>query len=193
MSDITLLTDDAPGTTGSSSSPGWGLLNSDGSNALTPDSSFSFEFQQEWKIANYPLENGAFASYDKVISPYTIEYVAMKGGSEADRVAFLANATAVAASTNIYTFVTPEASFPTCNVAKWHYARTAQNGVTLLKVFFSIVQINLTGIGTVTTTASPNGASQSNGGTVQPSQPTPPQSSAISNAGPPQPPETGFA
>lgn len=191
MSVVPLLTADAPGLPSPAGRPKWGLFTAGGVNALQPDSSFSFEFQQEWKIANYPLEAGAFSSYDKVITPFSIEYVATKGGSEAARAAFLANAKIVAASLDRYTFITPEESYPSCNIAKRRFARTATNGVTLLKVYFTLVQINVTGAGTVTTTASPNGAAQQNNGTVQSTAPTPSQSSSISNAGTPQPPQTG--
>ncbi len=190
---IILLIADAPGLPGSSGAPKWGLFTASGANALNPDNVKDFEFKQSWKIANYPLEAGAFSSYDKVITPFGIRLTVTKGGSEDERATFLLNAASVMGSLSLYSVVTPEITYNNVNPVDWRQRRTATNGVTLLTVEFDFVQLNITGSGTVTTTAAPSGAAQNNNGTVQGSAPTPSQSSSISNSGPPQPPETAIA
>lgn len=182
------VTGDTSGLPGEGASLQWGLFTQGGTDALGADQTFSFEFRSEWKLANFPLEAGAFASYNKVIVPFECRLMVKKAGSVDDRATFLLNVATVAASLTLYTLVTPEISYHNVNVAGYSIHRTAERGATLIAVEFRLQQINPAGTATVTTTASPNGATTTNGGTVQAATPTPSQSSAIAGAGLPQPP-----
>ena len=183
--DVALVVADVAGL--SAIAPPWGIFDSSGNNVLNPDSIIAFEYRQEWKLANYPLEGGAFASYDKVQTPYETRIQMAKGGSDAVRQSFLTTMQAVAASLSLYTVVTSDATYPNVNIGNWGYRKTSRNGVSLLTIDIFLQQINVAGIATVTQTAAPDGAAQTNGGIVQGATPTAAQSSAISEAGAPLP------
>jgi len=181
------LTQDANGLPAVGFQQAWGIFDASGNNVLNPDSIIAFDYKQEWKIANYPLEGGAFASYDKVTVPFETRIQLAKGGSNSVRQAFLATMQAAAASLALYTVVTSDATYANQNISNWGYRKTSQNGVSLLTIDILLQQINVTGVATVTQTATPSGAGQNNGGTVQPTTPTAPQLAAITSAGAPQP------
>lgn len=186
VGDIVLLTADAKIAMQQGQSPKWGIF-LNGVNALNPDSIVGFEYKDESKVASFPIENGGFASYDKVDVPWDIRVEMTKGGTLASRSQFLKTLKAAKQSLNLYTVVTPEISIPSGNITHFDYRRTEKSGVTLMTFSVWLQEIRTAGTPAFTSTASPNGASPQNGGTVQPTAPTPSQSSAITNAGPPQP------
>ena len=55
---------------------------------VTAESVISFEYRQDYTIADYPVEGGVFESYDKVQVPFLAKIRFAQGGSTADREAF---------------------------------------------------------------------------------------------------------
>ena len=52
-------------------------------------STIEFDFDQEWTVADYPVEQGAFQSYDKVQLPFECRVRMACGGPTSQRTAFL--------------------------------------------------------------------------------------------------------
>lgn len=136
------LTKDADGISkGKGATVAWGIFGQKGGLAIKPDSIAAFEFQQEYRVAEYPLEEGGFESYNKVTLPFDARVIMTKGGSLAERKAFLETVDAVVASLDLYTIVTPERSYGNANLTRMGFRREAESGVSLLTVELHAVEI----------------------------------------------------
>lgn len=125
----------------------WGIYNADGSAlAVEPDNIINFDNRNEWDTSDYPVEQGSFASYNKVVVPFEIAVRLTKGGSLSDRAAMLAAIKAIAGDTNLYTIVTPELSYPSVNILRYEVTRRAQSGAYYLQevdiYFRKILQVD---------------------------------------------------
>jgi hypothetical protein len=167
----------------------WGLF-LDGAPAVTADNVVSFEYKQDWNIADYQIEKGGFESYDKVQTPFDVRLRFSAGGSESNREALITSAQAVAGTMNqpnlsLFDAVTPEATYKSVNVRHIDYHRTATNGVGLVTVdlWLQEVRVNATPQFTsatpITDPKSPSSQSAVNGGNVQPTVPTSAQQQSI--------------
>ena len=152
----------------------WGIF-LDGVPVLTPDSVESFDFRDSSKVSNYPLEQGAFESYDKVQNPYEATVRMMVGGSIADRADFLATIQAVKQSLDLYDVVTPEITYLNANVDRYEYDRKAHTGLGLLVVDIHLIEVRVSATAQFTNTQAPSGAATQNSGQATPATPTPAQ------------------
>jgi hypothetical protein len=118
----------------------WGLF-LDGNSVIAADNLVVFELKQNWAIADYPIEQGSFETYDKVQQPYDVRLTFSRGGSESDRSEFLASVEDIVNDTNLYDAYTPEGTYINLNVAHYDYKREAKNGVGLLTVNLYLTQV----------------------------------------------------
>lgn len=155
-------------------SPQWGIFLG-GAAVVAADTVLSLDYKQEWVIADYPLEGGAFQTYDKVQTPYDARVRFVAGGSESNRQALLNSIAAIAGDYNLYDVVTPTAVYASCNVRHYDYHRSADRGrgMIAVDVFLSEVRVTVNAGGALASnTASPSGADAQSGGSVQPTQAT---------------------
>ena len=167
---------------GPASYPQWGIFNQDGSPVLAVDSTASVDYARDYRISDYPQEQGAFASYNKVQTPYQAKIGFLIGPSRAD---FLNNVEAACSSLALVTVVTPEITYANANLVHYGYRRTVNNGVTLIRVDVWCEEVRIAGatqLGQTSTTSStangpksnitspqsPNGATPAQVGQVQP-------------------------
>jgi hypothetical protein len=146
----------------------WGIFDQGGTLVLEPDSFLSLDYRHEWRIANYPMELGAFQSYNKVQLPYENRVMMCIGGTVSDRSEFLDTLEDIAGTTDLYNIITPDTRYLNANVEGINYRRTATQGNGLLTVEINFLEIRTTATSTFTNTASPSGALPVNVGTVQP-------------------------
>lgn len=146
--------------------PQW-YLAFNGGIILRPDSVVGIDYKKEFAVAMYPVEQGQFESYNKVRLPYFLRVVMTKGGAVSDRAGFLKTLEEAAKTLQILDFVTPECTYFSCTVQQVSYRRTSTNGVELLTVEVSLQEIRVTASSVTSNTATPQGASQVNGGPVQ--------------------------
>jgi hypothetical protein len=132
--------------------PVWGVFNADGTRAIAADNVMAFDYRAEWSVSNFPVQSGQFASYNKVVHPFDTSVILTKGGSEADRTAFLLACQNVAASLNLYTILTPEQQYQNCNVTRMEMSRKDVKGA-----FFVVVELFFTQIVQVDAQYSSNG------------------------------------
>lgn len=146
--------------------PTWGLFDDSGNPVLTGDCVAEVGYRRDYKISDYPVEDGGFASYNKVQIPSVANIVFMVGGSNADRATFLAQAEAVAQSLTLYSVATPEITYTSANVTGFAYHRTSRQGATLLRVEMTVEEVRIAGSPQFTNsnTAQPDGATAQNGG-----------------------------
>lgn len=134
------LTKDAPGLD-TNSAARWGIFSNKGALALKPDSITAMEYRREFRVADYPIEQGGFESYNKVATPYDIRVTMTKGGKLSERKDFLDQIDAIVATLDLFTIVTPERSYPNVNIVRADYRRNATQGATLLTVELQAIEI----------------------------------------------------
>lgn len=162
----------------------WQITDDTGNPLVVPDSVVEFEYRGEMRVADHPVEQGSFASYNKVIVPFDARLTISCGGRGAmTREAFLSTLQSLRLSLQLVTLVTPDAIYPDCNLVHVDYRRTNRHGVSLLLAQLWFQEIRVTGVATVTT-VQPSGASPTGVGDVSPQSPTPQQSQAIGLASP---------
>lgn len=168
-----LLTGDSPSVSNIANTgvSQWGIFDQSNTQVIVPDSFKSLSYKHGWRIPNYPMEQGAFQSYNKVQMPYEPRVVFTKGGTVADKNTFLEELETIADSIDLYSVVTPEYTYTNVSVEHIDYQRTATNGASLLTVEISLQEIRITTPGAFSNTAAPSGADVTNDGTVQTGSP----------------------
>jgi hypothetical protein len=116
------------------------------------------DFRQDYRIATFPIERGAFASYNKVKEPFDIRVTFISDGRQqllvgllsggalgalvsgvdpnaSNRASFLNNLEVAIRSLALFSVVTPEVTYPSVNIIHYDYHREARNGgATMLRV-----------------------------------------------------------
>lgn len=111
----------------------WGIFDSDtGEVIIQADTVLSIDYKNTWLISDYPQENGAFQSYNKVKIPYDVRVKFAIGGTQSDRENFLTRAEAAAESINTYTVTTPEAHYDNANIQHIDYRRETKDGASMI-------------------------------------------------------------
>jgi len=151
--------------------PQWGVFQ-DGFPVVTPDSIGAFEYRQDWRLSDYPVEQGAFESYNKVSTPFDSRVRLVSGGDVANRQELLDDVAAIAGTTQLYDIVTPEEIYTGVNVTGYSYRRTASNGMGLIIIELRFLEIRVTATAAFSNTQAPSGAGTTNDGTVQPQAPS---------------------
>ncbi len=99
---------------------------------LVPDNFRRLDYGQEWSITDAPLQNGAFASFNKVASPYDITLRMAKGGTLASRREFLEKLESIGTSLDMFRIVTPERTYNNCNIQGFRVVREDSRGAYFL-------------------------------------------------------------
>lgn len=147
----------------------------------------AFEFTKETRISDFPVEEGGFASYNKVEMPANPIVTLALAGSETDRATFLNAIDAACKSTNLYSVVTPEVTYANYSLERYNYTRRAEHGATLLIVEISLKEIRQVSAAYSTVQTPINqpqnsaATPQTNSGNVQPATPNPSVLKQIAN------------
>ena len=165
--------------------PVYGIFpNAGGASPLTGYSSVvGFQFQTDAKTPAYPIEQGGFASYNKVQLPFgaKLEY-SVSGGAQ--NIGQFTNAleTLRLDATNLYTVVMPEFSWQNATVIHWDIRRIGSvnggrgSGISLVVFDVWLNEVRQASAGqftstgnqaSATATQTPDGQAQQQGGTVQ--------------------------
>jgi hypothetical protein len=92
----------------------------------------SVDYSKEFRVADFPVEGGTFATYNKVELPGVHSVMLVYGGSEAERSAFITAIDAASRNTRLYTVMTPEAVYDGFNISRYAYSRKADRGANLI-------------------------------------------------------------
>lgn len=169
----------------------WGIYLG-GAPVILANTVLSFDYRQQWSVSDYPVERGAFESYDKVQIPYDARFRMATGGSDADKMAFLDSIAAIAGDLNLYDIVTPDAVYLSCNITHYDYNRHATHGLGLLQVDIWVIEVRETATMAMSNTQSPSNAAQVNGGSVQTAPASSAQAALVPYIVGPPPPPAGF-
>ena len=150
----------------------WGIY-SDGEPVVIADTVLDLGYSKTYTISDYPIEDGGFASYDKVEQPYEGRVRFASGGSPDVRAALLASIEGIVGDLNLYDVVTPDEVYVNANLTRQEYRRTqSEAGGSLLQVDVTLQEVRILSGDMTTDTADPASSDQQNGGTVQPTTPT---------------------
>lgn len=162
----------------------WGIFDSSNTPVVVADSVVKFEWVKDYKISDYPVEQGKFKSYNKVETPFEARVVLAKAGKLSDVTDFLTALQNAAAGTDLYSVSTPQFVYDSVNIDHLDYSQEATKGAYLLQVAVWMRQIRETAASTTQgadTTQSPSGADPVSGGTVQGQTPTSTQTAAATS------------
>jgi hypothetical protein len=179
--DLEFMTADDIDTYGQPPEPQWGIFKN-GVPQIVADSVVTMDFRQEYDVSDYPVELGAFQSYNKVASPFTARVRFATGGKLEDRTDLLNGIDAITGDTEVYDLHTPEKTYNSVNVTHYDYERSSTNGVGLIMVDVYITEIRNTAQQSFSQVKSPSGASPVANGTVQPKTPTGDQATKAAGA-----------
>jgi hypothetical protein len=169
FANVVLLTADAVSVLNAFSGPQWGIFLNGvqvvGQNVLVNfltslvgfgnGNFLDLDYKVRWAIAEYPVEQGAFQSYNKVQTPFDIAVTITAGGSVVNRELLLTQVEAIIGSTDTFQIRMPEGSFDSVNPVAYGYRRSADRGLGLLEVSILFKQIRPAGNPIFSTTQTP--------------------------------------
>jgi hypothetical protein len=202
---VTILASDAAQIARAFGPPQWGIFDQFGVLLIQADSIAAIDYKREYRISDYPVEQGGFASYDKVAEPSDVRVTMVISGKGTllsnlvtggalgaivtgvdmaanNRAQVLNTLEALAATLDLVTVITPEQTYAGLNVVHHDYRRDNRNGFSLLTVDVWLREVRLTATQQFTQTASASGADPQSAGNVQPATPSPAQAIAAGPA-----------
>jgi hypothetical protein len=166
----------------------WGIFTAGGVPVVVADSVLAMDYRREWRLSDYPVEQGGFQTYDKVAVPIDLRVRLSCDGNAMPRGAFLAALDAAAQTLDTYLVATPDVVYPNVNIIHTDYrrARESSAGMIVVDVWLEEVRATVTTQFTNTNTKAPESVADVNSGPVQPLEPTPAQTASLPT--PPRPP-----
>ncbi|CAB3871972.1 hypothetical protein IB259_29195 [Achromobacter sp. ACM04] len=147
--------------------PRWGLYGVDGRQMLVFETFLGITFNQSGQISSHPVEQGGFASFNKVDAPFEATIKLAHGGDPVSRKVMLSVLERIVGSTELYSVATPEIVYPSANLVKYSYTRADKNGSSLLIVELTLQEVRQTAVQLSPATQDPSGANEVSNGQVQ--------------------------
>lgn len=120
----------------------WGIVNEFGIPIVLADTVLGMNYDAGSSISKYPVEQGSFASYNKVNSPSMATVQMAKGsGGVLERGLFLAQLEGLLKSTLSFHIITPEYVYLNYQIIGINHARTAQDGATMITVNLDLEEV----------------------------------------------------
>ena len=123
------------------SSNRWLLADENGLPVVAFTSFLSADIRNEGKVVSAPVEEGSFASYNKVATPLEADVTLGIQGDDATLQNALDTLTTLQAGTQLVSLVTPNAEYANLNLESFNYSRKRENGLGALFVELSLVEI----------------------------------------------------
>lgn len=99
------------------------------------------EMTAEGKVVSTPIEQGSFASYNKVESPVTISSQLAVEGEMSDLQSVVDTLFELKTNTETLNFVTPVREYEGFTLEKFSYQQAVENGINLLYVDITLMEI----------------------------------------------------
>lgn len=129
------------GILGGQAEPEWYLMDEDGGTPVAFTSFISMELRAEGKVVSAPVEEGSFASYNKVSSPLSIKCTLGIMGDDAELQAALHVLSILQEDTLLLSLVTPNAEYENLNLVSYNYQRRREDGLGVLYVELQLEEI----------------------------------------------------
>lgn len=124
--------------------PIYAIVDSESFIPLTvPDSWGEFSPRFESQTSDYPVENGAFATYNKVRRPTSVSVTLVKTGSDVARFTWFAaiQQAELQSPTTLYTLISPQGVYVDYTLKDMAYETRQDRGSNLLYLTMQFVQI----------------------------------------------------
>jgi hypothetical protein len=118
----------------------WGVYTASGNAVFAVDTFLDLKYNHDSKVSDFPVELGAFTSYNKVLEPSKAKIRLAVGGQSGMAALIVVLETEVAAA-NLYSIYTPEAIYTSMTLEKFSYPRAQSKGANMLVVDLEFVQI----------------------------------------------------
>lgn len=171
--------------------PPWGIFDADFNSVLDADSIAGFTNRKESNLLDFPVQDGGFASYNKVQVPSSSSVRIRKGGTLSDRANLIRQLDALQASMDLFSIVTPEKTYISVNCERYELTRQDVDDAFFLnhvELFFKEIRVvqatfTTTAVGADTSNAqNPAAQTPTNQGVQQPATPTPTIQNAATTA-----------
>lgn len=158
---------------GISAAPQWGIFDNDVHHpVLVGDAVVAQSPSAEAHVPDYPIENGGFQSYNKVQLPKEVVLSIAKGGTIAERQAFVKAIDDLRTSLTLYSVIAPDTTLRNMNVVGARWDRTAREGAQLIVADIRLREIRLAPAPAFTNTKDAASAATQNIGPVQAQAPS---------------------
>lgn len=119
---------------------GWGVYTLAGASVFDVDTVLDLKASGKTEVSDFPVEQGAFADYNKVKKPKSSKVRLAVGG--ATRIAaFQAAMDIELASANLYNIVTPTFTYLNVTLEGYDFAQAADSGLNLLMVDLAFKEV----------------------------------------------------
>lgn len=145
----------------------WGVFTDEGDPISDYTSFVSFDMRSDARVADYPIENGGFASYNKVDEPDNVQVMLSCDGDTTRRNNFQRDMLAARKSLTLYTVLTETGTYYNCNLINLNWTHGREDGATVVKAYCEFREIRLRGTTAFSQTYDPSGASPQSNGQVQ--------------------------
>jgi hypothetical protein len=152
----------------------WGIFETEtGLPVVIADSVLGFDYRNGAKIADFPVEDGTFATYNKTATPFDIKVRMVCGGDDERRRSFIEAIEAASRSLTLYDVVTPQAAYANANIEAWDYRRDTSGGAGIIvaDLYLREVREATAAYSVAPVPKSPSAASTVDMGRVQPVKP----------------------
>ncbi len=119
----------------------WSLNNASGERVVEFTSVLSMDLRDEYNVVTGPVEEGSFASYNKVASPLEIDCSLGIEGDDATLGTALDALNDLAAGTELVSLVTPDTEYSSLNLHSVSYRRTREDGLGVLWLDLKLIEV----------------------------------------------------
>ena len=145
--------------------PTYALIDSKGKKVIQPDGPGEFEMKGDSSVSTYPVEEGGFQSYNKVLAPEDLNLSLLCGGQgPMSREAFLSACAKLKSDPVVIKLVTPDRVFPYVTCTGMSYKKSARSGVTLLSVSLTFKEVRVVATASFPKAKTDSGQAQQDGG-----------------------------
>lgn len=158
----------------------WGVFDLGMGPVFDVDTVVDLKFDNGTKISTFPVEKGAFASYNKVKNPFKAKIRLAVGGQASRIQAFLEKLAQVVDDGELYTVSTPDQIYTPVSLESYDFARTSKDGLNMIVADLTFLEIREVETAYTTVAIPPSkaknagSASKKNVGNQQPQDPSDP-------------------
>jgi hypothetical protein len=121
----------------------WGIFDQSGNAVIQPSSYLGFSNDNSWRIASFPLQDGEYSNYNKVVNPPTVSLRIAQGGTLQDRTNLLATLKRIGGGLQKYNILVPEGTYLNYSIERYAIHRMGASGAYYfsdLEIFFQNIQ-----------------------------------------------------
>jgi len=119
---------------------GWGVYTLAGTEVFDVDSVVDLKITNKATVSDFPVEQGSFASYNKVNVPNAVK-VRLAVGGQARIAAFQAALANELGAPNLYNVATPTTVYLNVTLESYDYAQSSESGLNLLVVDLAMKEV----------------------------------------------------